>query len=129
MNQHNILMMFPDMDSEEMYTIQALMQGMTEQQQQQFLSVYKGKRKDRTLMLVLALIGFFGAAGIHRLVAGDIGMGILYFFTAGLCFIGTIVDLININSITLKHNLTQATEAANLVKMMNNQYPQQYPVQ
>lgn len=128
MDQHNILMMFPDMDSEEMYSIQALMQGMTENQQQQFLSIYKGKRKDRTLMLVLAIVGFFGAAGIHRLIAGDIGMGILYFFTAGLCFIGTIVDLININSITLKHNLTQATEAANLVKMMN-QPPQQFNVQ
>lgn len=127
MNQHNILMMFPDMDSEELYNIQALMQGMTEQQQQQFLSIYKGKRKDRTLMLVLALIGFFGAAGIHRLISGDIGMGILYFFTAGLCFIGTIVDIINIGSITLKHNLAQATEAANLVRMMN-QPPQQFNV-
>ena len=127
MNQHNILMMFPDMNSEEMYSIQGLMQGMTEQQQQHFLSVYKGKRKDRTLMLVLALIGLFGAAGIHRLVAGDIGMGILFFFTAGLCFIGTIVDMININSLTLKHNLAQATESANLVKMMSNM-PQQFNV-
>lgn len=127
MDQHNILMMFPDMDSEELYNIQALMQGMTENQQQQFLSIYKGKRKDRTLMLILALIGFFGAAGIHRIIAGDIGMGILYFFTVGLCFIGTIVDLINISSFTLKHNLSQATEAANLVKMMN-QPPQQFNV-
>ncbi len=127
MDQHNILMMFPDMDSEELYNIQALMQGMTENQQQQFLSIYKGKRKDRTLMLILALIGFFGAAGIHRIIAGDIGMGILYFFTVGLCFIGTIVDLINIGSFTLKHNLSQATEAANLVKMMN-QPPQQFNV-
>lgn len=128
MNQHNILMMFPDMDSEELYSIQGLMQGMNEQQQQQFLSVYKGKRRDRTLMLVLALVGFFGAAGIHRLISGDIGLGILYFFTAGLCFIGTIVDIININSLTLKYNISQATEAANIIKMMANP-PQQYNVQ
>ena len=127
MNQHNILMMFPDMDSEELYTIQGLMQGMTEMQQKNFLAVYKGKRREKTLMLVLAILGFVGAAGIHRLLTGDIGLGILYFFTAGLCFIGTIVDIININSITLKYNLSQASESANLVKMMGQQ-PQQYNV-
>jgi len=127
MDQHNILMMFPDMDSEELYSIQNMMQGMNEQQQLQFVSIYKGKRKDRTLMLVLALVGLFGAAGIHRLITGDIGMGVLYFFTAGLCFIGTIVDLVNIGNFTLKHNLAQAGEAANLVRMMN-QPPQSYNV-
>lgn len=127
MDQHNILRLIPDMDSEELYSIQALMQGMSEGQQQQFISIYRRKRKDRTLMLVLALLGFFGAAGIHRFLAGDIGMGILYLFTAGLCFIGTIVDIINIGSFTLKYNLTQANEAANLVMMVNNP-PQKYNV-
>lgn len=127
MDQHNILRLIPDMDSEELYSIQALMQGMSEGQQQQFISIYRRKRKDRTLMLVLALLGFFGAAGIHRFLAGDIGMGILYLFTAGLCFIGTIVDIINIGSFTLKYNLAQANEAANLVMMVNNP-PQKYNV-
>ncbi len=127
MDQHNILGLIPDMDSEELYSIQALMQGMNEVQQQQFISLYKRKRKDRTLMLVLALLGFFGAAGIHRFLANDIGMGILYLFTAGLCFIGTIVDIINIGSFTLKYNLAQAAEAANLVRMTNNP-TQQYHV-
>ncbi len=127
MDQHNILGLIPDMDSEELYSIQALMQGMSEGQQQQFISIYRRKRKDRTLMLVLALLGFFGAAGIHRFLAGDIGMGILYLFTAGLCFIGTIVDIINIGSFTLKYNLAQANEAANLVMMVNNP-PQKYNV-
>ena len=127
MDQHNILGLIPDMDSEELYSIQALMQGMSEGQQQHFISIYRRKRKDRTLMLVLALLGFFGAAGIHRFLAGDIGMGILYLFTAGLCFIGTIVDIINIGSFTLKYNLAQANEAANLVMMVNNP-PQKYNV-
>lgn len=127
MDQHNILGLIPDMDSEELYSIQTLMQGMSEGQQQQFISIYRRKRKDRTLMLVLALLGFFGAAGIHRFLAGDIGMGILYLFTAGLCFIGTIVDIINIGSFTLKYNLAQANEAANLVMMVNNP-PQKYNV-
>ncbi|MFV0605805.1 MAG: TM2 domain-containing protein [Niabella sp.] len=124
MNPNNILMMFPDMNAEELHSIQALMQGMSETQQQNFLSVYKSKRRDRTLMLVLAIIGFFGPAGIHRFLSGDIGLGILYLLTIGLCFIGTIVDIVNINSITLKYNLSQATEAANMVRMLS-QHPQQ----
>ena len=127
MYQHNILMMFPDMDSEELYSIQGLMNGMSEAQQQQFLSVYKGKRRERILMLVLAIVGFFGPAGLHRLLSGDIGLGILYLLTLGLCFVGTIVDVINIRDITLKYNLSQATESASLIKMMT-QPPQQYNV-
>lgn len=127
MDQQRILMMFPDMDSEELYNLQALMQGMTENEQQQFLAVYKGKRRERMLMLILAIVGFFGPAGIHRLISGDIGLGILYFLTVGLCFIGTIVDIINIREITLKYNLSQATESANMVKIMSGRHqPQNY---
>jgi TM2 domain-containing membrane protein YozV len=120
MEPQKILMMFPDMDSEELYSLQAMMQSMTEDEQENFLFIYKSKRKEKTLMLILTLAGFLGVAGIHRLFTGDIILGVLYFFTAGLCFIGTIVDLINIGNITLKYNLSQAAEAANLVKIMSN---------
>jgi len=118
MDQYNVLTMFPDMGPEEMQQIMMMMQGMTETQQQNFLLSYKGRRRDKTLMLVLALLGFFGVAGIHRFLSEDYGLGILYVFTAGLCFIGTIVDVININEITLKYNLSQAIATANFVKMM-----------
>lgn len=121
MEQQKILMMIPDINSEELYTLQSMMQGMNETQENQFLSLYKGRRKDKQLMLVLTILGFFGVAGIQRLVVGDVLMGVLYFFTAGLCFIGTIMDLININSITLKYNTAQAAEAANMVRMMYQQ--------
>lgn len=114
MDQQQLLRMFPDMEYEELATILNLNKNMTEQQQQTFLMIYNGKRKDRTLMLVLALIGFVGVAGIHRFVKGDIALGVLYFFTAGLCFIGTIVDLININKLTLDYNLKMAYESANM---------------
>ncbi|MFT4094832.1 MAG: TM2 domain-containing protein [Niabella sp.] len=114
MGQQQLLRMFPDIEYDEMATILKLTQGMTESQQQTFLSVYQGKRKDRTLMLVLTLIGFFGVAGIQRFIVGDIGMGILYFFTGGLCLIGTIIDLINIKRITSEFNQKMAYESANL---------------
>jgi hypothetical protein len=42
-------------------------------------------------------------------------MGILYFFTAGLCFIGTIVDLINHKQIALEYNIKIANEVSGWV--------------
>jgi len=48
----------------------------------------------------------------------QIGMGILYFFTAGLCFIDTIVDLVNHQQLTLDYNYKVANEvAARVVRM------------
>ena len=122
MDQQRIIMMFPDMDTEELYTLQSLMKGMTEEQERNFLSIYQGKRKDRQLMVILCIIGFFGIAGVHRFFIGDIVLGIIYLLTGGLCLIGTIVDLININSLTLRYNIQQANESANLVRMMSQGY-------
>ncbi|MEE6186465.1 TM2 domain-containing protein [Niabella digestorum] len=118
MDQQQILRMFPDIEYEEMAALLHLTENMTEQQQQTFLVIYQGKRKDRTLMLVFALLGFVGVAGIHRIITGDIGLGILYFFTAGLCFIGTIVDLVNIKKLTMDYNIKMAYEAANLATVV-----------
>ncbi len=119
MDQQRILMMFPDMDSEELYTIQALMKNMNSDQENTFLAIYKGRRRDRQLMVILCILGYFGIAGIHRLLMGDILLGILYIFTVGLCFIGTTVDLVNINQLTIRYNTGQANESAKLVWSIN----------
>lgn len=51
-----------------------------------------GKPKNKWVAFVLCLLlGFFGA---HKFYEGKVGMGILYIFTFGLCFIGVIIDLI-----------------------------------
>ena len=100
--------------------MQHLTKEMSDMQAQQFLSFYRGKRKERQTLLLLTLIGFFGVAGIQRFVVGETGMGILYLITIGFCGIGTIIDLININKITSDYNQKQAIESANMVRMMNN---------
>ena len=120
MDQQQLLMMISDLQPEELLLMQHLSKDMTEAQQQQFFSLYRGKRKERQTLLLLTLVGFFGIAGIQRFVVGDTGLGILYLVTFGFCGIGTIIDLININRITSDYNQKQAIEAANMVKMMGH---------
>jgi TM2 domain-containing membrane protein YozV len=119
MNPQQMFMMLPGLQPDELLHIQSLSKDMNEDQQRQFYMFYQGKRKEQQTMLILTVIGFFGVAGIQRFVTGEIGMGILYLLTAGLCGIGTIVDLINIKKMTAEFNYRQALEAVTMVKMMN----------
>lgn len=60
--------------------------------------VFAGPRKSKTVALILCIIGFLGIGGLHRMYVGKVGSGVLYFFTYGICGIGTIIDLISILS-------------------------------
>jgi TM2 domain-containing membrane protein YozV len=71
------------------------------------------------MILLLALLGFVGLAGVHRFVIGQIGMGLLYLLTAGLCFIGTIVDLINHKQLAIEYNQKTAREVLMIVSSYN----------
>lgn len=51
---------------------------------------------DKITALICCVIGFFAVAGIHRFITGHILLGIVYLLTGGLCFIGTIIDVIAI---------------------------------
>lgn len=48
--------------------------------------------KSRTVASALCII--FGYVGGHQFYAGRTGLGVLYLFTAGLCGIGWIVDIV-----------------------------------
>ena len=107
---------FPTLDIEEYNFLQGLTKDFNETQLQQFCTIYSARRKDAQLILILALIGFLGFNGIHRFVLGNIGMGILYLLTGGLCLIGTIIDLVNHKKLTHEFNFNQAVQTANMVK-------------
>ncbi|TAM96612.1 MAG: TM2 domain-containing protein [Chitinophagaceae bacterium] len=112
----SFLLTLPGIDNIELQFLQNLVTGMNDQQKQQFLSIYGARRKDPQTILLLSLLGLVVIAGIHRFVLEEIGMGILYFFTGGLCLIGTIVDAINYKSLTWKFNQAKALESANIAR-------------
>lgn len=55
-------------------------------------------RKSKMVALLLCILGFFGLAGFHRMYVGKVGTGVLHFLTCGLCYVGTVLDLISILS-------------------------------
>lgn len=112
---NNYLMGLPDLQPEEMAGLRDLTEKMSESQQQQFFLLYSGKRKKPQEILLLTCLGFVVVAGIQRFVVGQIGMGILYLFTGGLCLIGTIVDVVNYKRLATDYNLTQMYESARMV--------------
>ena len=105
--------------SEELAFLQQATSGLTDEQKKYFYMAYTGKRKSPQDVLIFTLIGFFGVAGIQRFLLGQIGMGLLYFFTGGFCLIGTIVDLVNHRTLALEYNQKMAFEAFNIAKMGN----------
>lgn len=111
----NVLKHLPELEGMELGYIQGILKNMTDAEATLFAQVYRARRKDSQMVLFLALLGFFGFAGLHRFVLGQIGLGILYLLTLGLCFIGTIVDLINYKSLAYEYNIKIAHETLSLM--------------
>ena len=106
-----------DVSPEELLTINSRIKSYSADEISQFCVIYRSKRRDPQLILILALLGLFGFAGIQRFIVGQIGMGILYFFTLGLCFIGTIIDAVNFKSLALEYNSKMIVETMMTLNM------------
>lgn len=111
----NVLKHLPELEGDEQFYVAKLVNDMPEEDAKQFARIYQERRQDPQMILILALVGFLGVGGIHRFIIDEIGMGLLYLFTVGVCYIGTIVDVINYKSIAFRYNRKQAEEVAALV--------------
>ena len=107
-----------DITPEELITINSRTSGFSDDDVSQFCMIYRSKRKDPQTILLLCLLGLVGVSGIHRFVMGQVGMGILFFFTGGLCLIGTIVDAINHKDLALKYNGKMIAETLSILNMI-----------
>ena len=112
----NLMQLLPELEGDELVYIQGLVKDFPEQTLQQFAMVYRTRRRDPQTILLTTLIGFLGIAGVQRFIINQIGMGLLFLFTGGLCVIGTIVDLVNHRKLAFEYNQQQANQVAIMVK-------------
>ncbi|GAB5408918.1 MAG: TM2 domain-containing protein [Balneolaceae bacterium] len=106
----NAMDFIPEAEGDEALYLNKLFSDMTKDDIAKFANAYRARRKDPQTIMLLCLLGFFSIAGVHRMVLNQIGMGILYFLTGGLCLIGTIVDLVNHKDLTFQYNRGVAQE-------------------
>ncbi|TDG37404.1 TM2 domain-containing protein [Pedobacter changchengzhani] len=122
-NYQSPLMALPGITPEEFSYLQQATTGLNEQQMRNFLMFYSGRRKNPSDMLIFCLIGLLVLPGLQRFIIGQIGMGILYLLTWGLCFIGSIVDIVNHKDLAFQHNQKMAFESLQMVRMGGFQQP------
>ncbi len=114
----HILQIMPDLQGQELAYIQNLVKDYDDKQLHNFANIYRSRRKEPNLILLTTLLGFVVVAGVQRFLVGQIGMGILYLFTGGLCLIGTIVDLVNYQEMAFTYNRNVANEVNGVVSTM-----------
>ncbi|WP_379086789.1 TM2 domain-containing protein [Pedobacter sp. UC225_65] len=110
-------MALPGITPQEYSYLQTATNGLNEQQVRTFLMIYTGKRKNPSDMLLFCVIGLFLVPGLQRFLVNQIGMGILYLFTGGLCLIGSIVDIVNHKTLAFEYNQRMVFESLQMVRM------------
>lgn len=105
----------PEAQGDEALYLDKLLSSLGDEDKKRFANVYRSRRKDPQTIMLLTLVGFLGIAGIQRFILNQIGMGILYILTGGLCLIGVIVDLVNHKDLTFQYNREVAQEVKSLL--------------
>ncbi len=112
----SVIEIMPDLTGDEQIYVQKLIENMSDDQARMFATAYRARRRDPLLVLLTACLGLIGFAGIQRFILNQIGMGLLYFFTGGLCLIGTIVDMINYRRLAFEYNSREAQQVSIMIK-------------
>ncbi|ELR68703.1 TM2 domain family protein [Fulvivirga imtechensis AK7] len=106
----NAMDLMPELHGEELAHVQALINNMDDAKAARFINAYRARRKNPQDVLIFAIIGLLVIPGLQRFILNQIGMGLLYFFTIGLCFIGSIIDLVNYQKLAFEYNQTVADD-------------------
>ena len=112
-----VLKHLPELTGEELRYIAEILKQMSEDEAAQFAAIYRARRRDPMLVLLASLAGLFIIPGIQRFILNQIGMGLLYLFTIGLCFIGSIVDIVTYSRLAFEYNTRIAQD---VLLIMNN---------
>jgi TM2 domain-containing membrane protein YozV len=93
-----------ELSGRERIYIQNLIAQMPVQQAEVFLLEYRRRRKDPQTVLLSAVIGLVACPGFQRFWLGEVGMGLLFLFTAGFLAMGSIIDLCTYRTLARCHN-------------------------
>ncbi len=113
----NQLMMLPNIEAEEIMFLQSITKDLSAEEEKNFMMLYQTRRKDPQTIMIATILGFVVVAGVQRFMLNQIGMGILYLFTGGLCLVGTIIDLINYKKLAIDYNRQMAMESIQMSRM------------
>ncbi|MFY7652817.1 MAG: TM2 domain-containing protein [Chitinophagaceae bacterium] len=113
--RQSLMVALANAEYDELAYVESVTKDLSDEKLQFFLSIYISRRKKSDTILIGCILGFIAAGGIQRFMLGQIGMGILYLFTGGLCLIGTIVDLVNHKKLTFEYNQNIASETMGMV--------------
>lgn len=114
----NVLRYLPELEGDEQVEVARLLNDMSDAQAEHFARIYRSRRRDPVHILILAAVGFVGAAGLQRLYTGKVALGLVYLFTGGLCLIGTIYDVIKYQDLAFRYNRDVALEVAQTVRQV-----------
>lgn len=110
MEATNLYMNLPGITPEELIILQQTTAGLSEVQQKYFFNIYVSKRKSPEYVKIFCIAGII-IPGIQRFILGQTGWAVLYFFTGGLFFVMTIMDLINYKKLAQEFNEKVAYES------------------
>jgi len=99
-----LIQLIPGIEADELMFLETMTKDLSDEQLQTFAILYNNERKKPDMILIGGIIGLLGIGGVQRFMIDQIGMGILYLLTAGLCYIGTIIDLVNYKKLTFEFN-------------------------
>ncbi len=117
--ERQIYSTMPGIDHDEAQLLKQVASELPPDQVSTFLQVYSARRIKPDTILIGALVGLLGIGGVQRFMVNQIGMGILFLLTAGLCYIGTIVDIVNYKKLALEANQSKAFEALQITRSMS----------
>ncbi len=96
--------LLPELDGRELAYVDSIFIQMDDDHAKIFANAYRAQRKNPQDVLIFAIVGLVLLPGLQRFLVNQIGLGILYFFTLGLCFIGSIIDLVNHKDLAFEFN-------------------------
>ena len=111
-----ILRYLPELAGDEQLVVAQLFHDLTEEQAEHFARLYRLRRKEPSTVLLLTLLGLISVGGVGRFYLGQVGMGLLYFLTGGLCLVGTVVDAFRHRALAEVYNARQAEGVYALVR-------------